>query len=120
MTVYTSQIATALRLLSAKGQAITLARVTTGTFDPVAGTETGGSSATQALVGVVMPASYATRGGLVQNTTTTVMVAASGVSIIPRPGDKITLSTGQVLSVLTVEEMAPDGTAIYWTLGVEA
>lgn len=116
MTVYSAQIATAQRLIKAKGAAVTVTQTAT-TYDPI----TGGSvptDTTYSTTAVLLPPdtqtlqAYAAQfedGTLVLSKVQMALLPAFDAT--PAPGDTLTAG-GVEWSVVGVEPLAPDGAAI--------
>lgn len=121
MTAYKDAINTAWRLLAAKGQRLHIHQLVPGTFDPVTQTETGASASTAETVGVILPKG-ATRAfrELTVHFTAEALVATRGVTVRPAPGGTITDAAGKSYSVVDVQDLAPDGADIVWTVALEA
>lgn len=123
MTVYSSQIALALRLIKAKGQKITLEQtVTADAPDPVTDlpAETGAKqSSAYALVmapNTMTEQAYADQfrlGSMIRSRTRVLTIAAEGVSFVPQEGDKA-LFDGKTWVFVGVKATAPDGTPIIY------
>lgn len=117
MSEYTRSIATALRLITKKGQAVTLTTKTAGSYNTttssVAITET-----TQSAKGVVT--NYDTKdidGVLVKTDDLLLILAASGVTTKPVPDKtKVTLASGLSYTVKAVGDVAPSGESIVYRL----
>ena len=92
MSVYTRQIATALRLIQEKGAAITITRKTAGTYNASTGERSGQTTTTQTLYGLNVQAenSDSGKGGIVSDLTKNFVIAASGSTFVPRSGDTAT------------------------------
>lgn len=121
MSVYTRPRATALKLLRKYGQFLTLTqRVATGEYDPAtasaAVTESG-----QTVTGAIFdyPA-HKIDGTLIVQGDKEVLIAASGLTITPAPGMKLTDGNGDVFEVITAQALAPAGEAVIHTLQVRA
>lgn len=94
-----------------KGQAMTLTRVSAGTYDPVAGTTTGSTTSTYTVYGITT--SYAK--GLTNRPDSLILsgdkqAMIDAVSVVPLPGDTLTIK-GVVWQVIAVDAVEPDGTA---------
>lgn len=116
MAFYDEMAATALALLSEFGQPVTIARTTPGGYDPATGGVTAPITTSQAGSAVVRE--YARQhidGTLIQAGDKRVIVAASGLTFAPAPGDSVTAS-GDVLQVVSVIERNPAGTALVYEL----
>ncbi len=117
MSEYTRAIATALRLITKKGQAVTLTTKTPGAYN----TATGGitvTEATQTVRGVVT--NFATKdidGDLIKADDVLLILAASGVTNKPQPDkSKVTLLSGVSYTVKNVLDVAPSGESIVYRL----
>lgn len=130
MSKYAPQIATALRLIEAKGASLTLTRnpeaVDTGAsenpWDADFTDQTGAGANDEALTYTIKAVILPERGGrdlgfeegaAVETSARKLLVAASGLAITPRPGDKIAIG-GDDFHVIGVSTLDPDGAgAIY-------
>lgn len=117
MSEYTRSIATALRLITKKGQAVTLTTKTPGSYS----TSTSGISiteTTQTAKGVVT--NYSTKdidNDLIKADDLLLILAASGVTNKPQPDKtKVTLASGVVYTVKNVIDVAPSGESIVYKL----
>lgn len=95
-----------------KGQAMTLTRVSAGTYDPVAGTTTGSTTSTYTVYGITK--SYA--AGLTNRPDSLILAGdmqaiVDATSIAPAPGDTLTIA-GIVWQVIAVDTVAPAGVAM--------
>jgi hypothetical protein len=118
---YNKTADTALRLLTKFGRAVILAR-RTGTYDPVAGSTTGGSEAQSPATVVNLPASQSINQKF-QNTFLEAsqkgqidfyLVAAKGLTFAPEGGDLL-LIDGSYQDVKGATELSPSGTPVlYW------
>lgn len=88
-----------------------LLRSVPGTYDPVAGTVTGGSTSTIPCRGVLGKVKVTTDEG--------VRIEASGatLNVEPKIGDVLTIGT-QSFTVTVVDTIAPHGSAILWKVVV--
>ena len=119
MGTYAGIRSTAASLIAAKGAAVTLSRVSAGTYDPTTNTATGGSTTDYAVVAVAKkgnalrdPERFA-RLGLQRTASVTLLVAAQGLAITPQDGDRIGWG-GVTYTVREVEPVAPDGAGILY------
>ena len=122
---YSRSVATALRLITRYGQAMTLTKTTAGTYS----TATGGSADSPTdytCVGALLPISEAAKFGLdrtlvdgmVGHELAQVYLAASGLTVTPAPSDKLTDASSNVWKVLSVTTLNPAGTAVFHQLVV--
>ena len=117
MSEYTRSIATALRLITKKGQSVTLTTKTPGGYNPATSGITVTESS-QTAKGVVT--NFATKdidGNLIKVDDILLILAASGVIIKPQPDKtKVTLASGLVYTVKNVVDIAPSGESIVYRL----
>lgn len=116
MTVYSSQIATAKRLIQAKGRAVTLER-DSSTYDPVTGSDTT-TTTTYDTVAVLLPPDSSTLQAYAKQFQDGTLVLSKvqmaympQFDVDPEPGDRLSIG-GVDWSVVGVETTAPDGTSI--------
>ena len=104
--------------LQKKGQAMTLTRVSSGTYDPVAGTTTGSTTSTYTVYGITK--SYA--AGLTNRPDSLILsgdkqAIIDAVSVVPLPGDTLTIKS-VVWQVIAVDAVEPDGTAYIYKIQI--
>lgn len=124
---YAQTAANALKALSKSGMDMTLSRATGGTFDPVTGTTTGGTTSTWAVKGLLKTinstsasqffGSKALADSLVLQGDKQVIIAASGLATVPAVGDTLTIS-GEVWQVITPVDLSPGGVTILYYLHI--
>lgn len=123
-TVYQAQIDTAKRLIYSKGQDVTMNREGITSIDPVTQvvTENAGSEVMRA---VVLPVSSTRRGmneaaikDLRNSKVRKLLIAAGGLTLIPTTSDTFDLggTLGADWKVYGIDELAPDGTPIIFSL----
>jgi len=104
--------------LKAKGQAMTLTRVSGGTFDPVTGGIAGAVTQTFTVYGITtnyrMESVNATNS-LIQSGDKMAKIGATVTE--PGPGDKLTIM-GDVWTVIAVDTLAPQGVALMYTIQI--
>lgn len=108
---YAKAAATALRLLTRFGSAVTVTRVTPGAYDPETGTNGSGSTATWTPQGVRLD--YSAReidGTLILSGDQRVYMSAEP-GLDPQPGDTVTLGA-DVWRVVRSHTLAPAGVAV--------
>lgn len=97
--------------------AMTLRKTTQGTYDPAAGTYSGGSTTDYPITGIIQSQKIPTTGGvgqsyfngvLVQTDDQFVLLAASGLAVDPDPGDLLII-TGITYSIVTMIQIRPGG-----------
>ncbi len=117
MSEYDRAIATALRLITKKGQSVTLTTKTPGSYNPT----TSGITVTESsevAKGVVT--NFATKdidGDLIKVDDILLILASSGVIMKPQPDKtKVTLASGLVYTVKNVVDVAPSGVSIVYRL----
>lgn len=118
MTVYTAQIATALRLIEAKGTELTITKPgTSGGFNQPPGAGTAYTAKC-----VILPASsdsvrafdnQFSDGTLIEQNLRKLLIAASGLTQTPEAGHTVS-HDGATWSLIGVTPLAPDGTAIIY------
>jgi hypothetical protein len=101
-----------------KGQAMTLTRVSAGTYDPVAGTTTGSTTSTYTVYGITK--SFA--AGLTNRPDSLILsgdkqAIIDAVSVVPLPGDTLTIK-GVVWQVIAVDATEPDTQTYFYKLQV--
>ena len=101
--------------LKTKGQAMTLTRVSAGTYDPVAGTTTGSATSTYTVYGITTNYNSLTRLASGNRPDSLILsgdkqAIIDAVSVVPLPGDTLTIK-GVVWQVIAVDAVEPDGTA---------
>lgn len=102
--------------LKAKGQPMTLTRVSAGTYDPVTGTTTGATTATYTLQGITISYNSLTRLAAQVRPDSLILAGdmqaiVDATSIAPAPGDSLTIA-GIVWQVIAVDTVAPAGVAM--------
>lgn len=108
----------ALATITAKGETITFARGSSGAvYDPITDSFSGGTAANATSKAVQIEDDPLTFQALDLKMVDaiTLLVAASGLSITPVPGDVFGWA-GVFYTVKSAEAVAPDGTPILWTL----
>ena len=124
MPDYTAISAKVLSGLTKAGVTMTLTRVTEGTYDPATGTYAVGSSTDYSVVGLIQARSlYQTgavgqnffNGVLVQTDDQFLLLAASGLTITPAPGDVITI-VGVSYTVMTMIPFRPGGVNLMYRI----
>lgn len=115
MGFYDEMAVVALELLGEFGQGVTIARTTSGGYDPATG---GVTAPTASQSGSAVVREYARQhvdGTLIQSGDKRVILAASGLTFAPAPGDSVTAG-GDVLQVVSVIERNPAGTPLVYEL----
>ena len=99
------------------GVSMTLRKTTLGTYDPAAGTYSGGSTADYTVTGIIQSQNIPQTGSLgqrffngvlVQTDDQFVILAASGLAVDPAPGDLLII-TGVTYSIVTMIPIRPGG-----------
>lgn len=99
------------------GVSMTLRKTTPGTYDPAAGTYSGGSTTDYAVTGLIQSQTIPQTGSsgqrffngiLVQTDDQFVLLAASGLAVDPAPGDLLII-TGVTYSIVTMIPIRPGG-----------
>lgn len=117
-SIYDPVSARALVTITAKGATVTFARAGSGgVYDPVTDTWSGGSDAPASGKAVQIPDNPLRFQalGLTTANAITLLIAASGLSITPVPGDVFGWS-GTFYTAKDCEAVAPDGVPILWTV----
>ena len=111
---YAQQAATAVKMIGAKGRAVTFTRKASGTFDPIAQTTTGSpTTITMKAVGFAPGKSAEFRIGTLVGRNLIELHCAPALGPVPDKGDTVEFQ-GHTWSVIWVEELNPDGAgAIY-------
>lgn len=118
---YTLDRADAADMLAEFGQAVTLTRITPGTYDPATGTSTPTTS-TQAGKGVILPLGTMMRRAMMANGDNIIegdqelflsaLTATNGVLTVPHVNDTVTDSAGAVWTITAIDPLSPAGVAI--------
>lgn len=117
---YARSAATATRLLTNFGQAVTHTNVAEGTYNPATGTFST-TTTNQSAIGVLLE--YTTEeagviqaaGGLVQANDRKLLLGVSGITLSPVPNDTVTVS-GVVYTVIKVRTLKPAATVVMYEL----
>jgi len=113
MTIYARQIATALRMIRAKGVAVAFTYTTPGIYSPTTDTYTGAATITVAGYAVRVegePQKYRALD-LVESQAPTLLFAPTTTGTLPEQGYKVTWS-GKEYVVRDVDPVSPDTTNI--------
>jgi hypothetical protein len=97
--------------LQKKGQAMTLTRVSAGTYDPVTGNTTGATAATHTVHGIVTNYTTALKNAgdsLIQSGDRLATIEA--VTVAPAVNDTLTIG-GIVWKIMAIDPIDPAGTA---------
>lgn len=112
---------TATRLLTAKGQTVTLTSRAAGSYNPATGAASVTTS-TQAAKAVLLPKSGLRNQGNAEvpagdvQCLLSAMTTAGAVLTAPQVNDTVTDVNSRVLTVIEVAPLAPDGTAVMYDL----
>lgn len=115
----TAQRSTANRMIAAKGQAVTLTRRASGSYDPATGAAAITTS-TQSGKGVILPlAGYRKvgMGNIVAGDETLLLsgLNTAGAAITaPKVDDELTDAGGKVYALVAIDPLHPDGTDILY------
>jgi hypothetical protein len=120
---YTEIAADVLAALQEDGMAMTLRRSAGGTFSPATGSYTGATTTDYPAWGLIqsrtMPQSGNTgerfNGMLVQTDDEFVLLAASGLTVTPAPGDLLVIAA-VVYSIVTLIAVKPGGVVLFYRL----
>ena len=121
MSFYGDMAAVALRLLTSKGQTVSIRTRSTDDYDPSTG-EVLQTETTEAGVGVLLPSGQL-EAVVDQDPARIVdtaqwVVAASGITAVPTPGDSID-GDGASWAIIAVTPSSPAGTPIVYKLLVK-
>lgn len=105
---YRKMSTTAKRLLTRFGQAVTVQRTTTGGYDPLTGTVTGGASGYTCHGAVMNYRNQDIDGTLIMRGDVRVLLAPDA-GFAPNPGDKVTLAAGGEMTVISAKQTHPSG-----------
>lgn len=125
MADYTRAIASALRMITKYGQSVTLVKFADTTPDSSQPWRTGApTESTQTVFGVFQNYDLVSRGGsrhiqgeLILAGDKKFLIAASGLTNPPTPKGEIRVSS-IIWKIVSVEELAPSGTPIMYSLQV--
>jgi hypothetical protein len=113
---YAASAELATRLLTQFGQTVTLTKTIPGTYNPVTGTSTGDTTATQTCMAVLLGynlhesgARYA-EGTMIRVGDKKCLIEAEGLAWGPDEATKLTDATGQAWQLEVVRTLAPAGT----------
>jgi hypothetical protein len=120
---YNEVAADVLAALQEDGMAMTLRRTAGGTFNPSTGSYTGGTTTDYTAWGLItaqsMPQSGNTgerfNGMLVQTDDQFILLAASGLTVTPAPGDLLVISA-VIYSIVTLIAVKPGGVVLFYRL----
>jgi hypothetical protein len=120
---YTEIAADILAALQEDGMAMTLRRTAGGTFSPATGSYTGGTTTDYSAWGLIQSRTM-DRGGdtggrfngiLVQTDDEFVLLAASGLTITPVPGDLLVIAA-VIYNLVTLIDVRPGGVVLFYRL----
>lgn len=118
MTAFQWAVSLATNLIQSNGTSASLARDTEGAYDPVTQVETTPGTTTEAVTAVELPLGADDvrflPEGLVLESASKVLVAAEGTTLVPAPGDRLTIN-GRTLAIVSAQRLQPDGTDIVFT-----
>ena len=120
---YTEIAADVLEALQEDGMAMTLRRATAGTFNPAMGSFTGGTSTDYPAWGLIQSRTMERSGAsggrfngiLVQTDDEFIILAASGLTVAPAPGDLLVIS-GVTYNLVTLIAVNPGGVVLFYRL----
>ncbi len=127
MADYEANAELALRLIRENGRQLPMTRQVGGTYDPVAGSVSGGTVDAWEIPGIILPATFRSMvgldngrledGSLTLANARKILAAAKGSLHEPSPDDVITFD-GSSWRVLACVPLSPAGTAIIYKIGV--
>lgn len=116
MTFYAEKRATADRLLTKFGRAVTLTDDEgTGSVDPTTGEWSAGATSSYAGTAVVFPAKEVRRVGLTEGSEYIAFLSAEALGAVPRTGWTLLVGAA-TFQILEVESLSPAGTDVMYTL----
>lgn len=117
MSIYTATAQRSLATIKRKGGKITFAGGGAPVYDPITDQWSGGSATSVVGSAVQVPGDPDRMAALslVLVNPVTLLVAASGLSIVPQPGGTFTWA-GKTYTIKFCEPVAPDGTPIIYTV----
>lgn len=111
--LYTELAATAVDLLRELGQPITLTREGgTGVYDPQTGTVHDAADLTYTVNGVALDYTARERDGTFIRVGDRRVYLDPSLPVDPRPGDRLALSDGTALTVVTSSPLSPAGVVL--------
>jgi hypothetical protein len=118
---YTATAAKALTMLNKYGMAMTLRRQTAGTFNPSTGAFTGAATTDYTVQGLIQSQTLQTAGAgerffngtLIQAGDKFILLAASGLAVVPSPGDLLIIGS-ITFNIATIIPLEPGGTALMY------
>lgn len=120
MSFYGNAVATALKLLTSKGQAMTLTQEAPATYNPATGTNTPGTVTNTTVKGIVTDYKDRTTAGsnsdgetLVQRGDRKALFSASGVAAAPTANDTLTIG-GVVWRIVFCKALDLGGTPVVY------
>ena len=108
---YANSAATALRLLTRFGQALTVTRETPGAYDPVTGTDAAGTSQTWTPQGVKLDYSQREVDGTSIKAGDQRVYMSAEAGLDPEAGDLVTIGS-EAWRVVVSRTLAPAGVAV--------
>ena len=117
---YNPSVATALRLITKFGAAVTLTTKTAGSYDPSTGAATVTTTSTQSAYGVRVDWTKQDESWtLVQINDVKLILTASGITTTPKVNDTV-LFDGITYTIISVKPAQPATVAIVYTLNLRA
>jgi len=119
--------ATAKRLITGKGQSITITRTTPGTYDPATGGLSAGLTTSQTVYAGISPASGGTvqafdikyeQETLIMTNLRSVIISAEGITFAPAPGDVVTNLESASWTIIGVTPQSAQGSPIIYSFTV--
>jgi len=123
---YDEMAALAAEMIGEYGQVLTMKRVTADSYDPITGSTVVGSTETQSITAVVLPASKGTveafdnklvGGTLIESNIRALKIAAAGLLWPPGPGCVIEYD-GQDWQMLGATPASPAGTPLVYAASI--
>ena len=120
---YTKKAADVLAALQKKGMAMTLRQTAGGTFNRATGSYTGATTTDYSAWGLIQSRTM-DRGGdtggrfngiLVQTDDEFILLAASGLTVTPAPGDLLVIS-GVIYNLVALIDVRPGGVVLFYRL----
>lgn len=115
---YAATAKKALKMIKAKGLAMTLRVTSAGTFDPATGQVLGSTTTDYACYGLLQTPGWKDSvtykdGTKVLSSDKAVLIAASGLGAVPAPGDVLIVG-GVTWNVMLVQTTDPGGVALLY------
>lgn len=109
-----------LTVLAEFGRSVTLRQLMAGTYNPASGDISGESSTDYVLTGALLNyKNYEIDGTLIQSGDRRCLLAAKGMTVVPRVGDLILIDS-YIFTVVNFETKEVGGTALAYVLQIRS